>query len=111
MPRENDNPNVWKYYKIGDIVRDEEGSLWENKLFEISSFHGNAYLPLASVYMMGKPKTNGNMCNFDIRCIKLITAKKRPFRNVPRTKLIKMMNKGIMEARREFMMRLNTKTL
>ena len=111
MAKDNDNPAVWRYFKIGDIVRDEPDSIWDKKLFEVSSFHGNYYLPLASVYFVGKPKTNGNMCNFDIRTMRLITAKKRPFKNLDRKKLIKLMNRGVVEAKREFMMRLNTKSL
>ena len=105
------NNKIWKYFKIGDIIRDADDSIWGNKLFEIYSFHGNAYLPLVSVHFVGKPKTNGNMCNFDIRETKLIRAPHRPFKNLKKSALIMLMRKGNIEAKREFMMRLNTKTL
>lgn len=107
----NTDPKVWKYFKHGDIVRDSDDSIWGKKLFEVHSFHGNWYCPLMSVYFCGKPKTNGNMCNFDIREAKLITAPHRPFRKMNKKALIKLMGKGNVEARREFMMRVNTKTL
>ncbi len=111
MGKENDNPDVWKYYKTGDIIRDSEDSVWGKKLFEIDSFHGNAYLPLVTAYMVGKPKTISNMCNFDLRRIKLITCDKRPLRKLQRDAILKIMKKGNVEAKREFMMRLNTKKL
>lgn len=103
----NTDPKVWKYFKHGDIVKDEY--VWGDKLFEAHSFHGNWYCPLMSVYMCGKPKTNGNMCNFDVRETKLITAPHRPFRKIPKKTLVKLMSKGNVEAKREFIMRINSK--
>lgn len=103
----NTDPKVWKYFKHGDIVKDEY--VWGDKLFEVHSFHGNWYCPLMSVYMCGKPKTNRNMCNFDVRETKLITAPHRPFRKIPKKTLVKLMSKGNVEAKREFIMRINSK--
>lgn len=103
----NTDPKVWKYFKHGDIVKDEY--VWGNKLFEVHSFHGNWYCPLMSVYMCEKPKTNGNMCNFDVRETKLITAPHRPFRKIPKKTLVKLMSRGNLEAKREFIMRINSK--
>lgn len=96
-----------KYFRVGDIVKNED--VWGDKLFEISGFHGNWYCLLAHVYMCGKPKTNGNACNFDIRKTKLITSPNRPFRNVLQKTLRKLMSKGNIEAKREFIMRVNNK--
>lgn len=101
--------NTWRYFKPGDIVKNEE--VWGKKLFEISSLHGNAYLPLATVFFVGRDKTNDNLCNFDVRQIKLVSSNKRPFRNLPKKQLILLMKRGIEEARREFIMRTNSKTL
>lgn len=103
----NTDPKVWKYFRHGDIVKDEY--VWGNKLFKVHSFHGNWYCPLMSVYMCGKPKTNGNMCNFDVRLTKLITSPHRPFRKIPKKTLVKLMSKGNVEAKREFIMRINSK--
>ena len=103
----NTDPKVWKYFKHGDIVKDEY--VWGDKLFEVHSFHGNWYCPLMSVYMCGKPKTNGNMCNFDVRLTKLITAPHRPLRKIPKKTLVKLMSRGNLEAKREFIMRINSK--
>jgi len=111
MPFENIDPNVWKYFKKGDIIRDEDDSIWGNKLFEIYFFHGNDYLPLVSAYFVGKSKTNVNMCNFDIRKSKLIRALHRPLKKLKKSVLIMLIKKGNIEAKREFMIRLNTKTL
>lgn len=51
------------------------------------------------------------MCNFDVRETKLITSPHRPFRKLPKKNLLKLMSKGNVEAKREFMMRLNSKSL
>jgi len=110
MLKDNNN-KIWKYFKVGDIIRDGDDSIWGNKLFEIHSFHGNAYLPLVSTYFAGKAKRIRNRCNFDIRTTKLIRAPHRPFKKIKKSVLIMLMNKGNIEAKREFMMRLNTKTL
>jgi hypothetical protein len=107
----NCNNKIWKYFKIGDVIRDADDSIWGDKLFEIYSFHGNDYLPLVSVYFYGKPKINKNMCNFDIREIKLINAFHRPFKKLKKTDLIKLMKRENIEAKREFIIRLNTKNL
>ena len=48
MPIDNDNPQVWSYFKRGDIVKDSEDSVWGNTKFEITGFHGNWYCPLLS---------------------------------------------------------------
>ena len=108
---DNNNPEIFKYFKVGDTVLDFPHSCWGNTKFTIRSFHGNAYLPLASVHQIGKPDTNRYMCNFSVREMRLVGAVKRPFRKTDKGVLIKMMNKGVVEAKREFMIRLNTKTL
>lgn len=112
MPRDNKDPKVWKYFKNGDIVRDEEESVWGKTKFEIVSFHGNWYCPLVMANIVGKFHSNGKpqTCNLDVRFIKLLGAKQRPFRNVKRKVLLNLLKKGVVEAKREFMIRLNTKT-
>lgn len=109
MPKENKDKKIWKYFKYGDVVRDSENSVWGNKLFVVYFFHGNDYCPLVSAYFQGKEKNNSNVCNLDVREIKLISAPKRPFKNINKKSLLKLMKKGNMEAKREFMIRLNNK--
>lgn len=109
--KESSNNNYWKYFRVGDIVKDEDESVWGNKLFEISKMHGNEYLPLVIAYFVGKEKNTENMCNFDVRNIRLITNPKRPFRKLPKTQLFKLMQRGVLEAKREFIMRVNSKNL
>lgn len=113
MPKENTDPKVWKYFKNGDTVRDSDDSVWGKTLFRITGFHGNWYCPLLSTDIIGKyyPSGKPQRCNLGVREAKLITAPKRPFRKMPKKVLIRLMGKGNMEAKREFMMRLNTKTL
>lgn len=113
MPKDNDNTNVWRYFKRGDIVRDSEDSTWGKTLFRITYFHGNWYCPMVSTEIVGKyyPSGKPQRCNLDVRFIKLISTSKRPYKKLPKKVLIKMMNKGNLEAKREFMIRLNTKTL
>lgn len=103
--------NPWGYFKVGDIIMDADYSVWGDKLFEISCFHGNEYSPLALVYFVGKPKTNANICNLRLREVKLISALKRPFEKINKKILINLMKKGNIEAKREFKIRINTKTL
>lgn len=98
----------WKYLKKGDIVRNE--SVWGNKLFEVNSLHGNWYCPLITVYMLGKPKKNENMCNFNANDTKLITTNNRPFKRLFKKNLLKLVSRGNIEARRELMIRVNTKS-
>lgn len=98
---------IFRYFKVGDIVRDAPNSVWGNKLFEIKNFHGNAYLPLASAYFVGKPKTNTNMVNLDLRKIKLMSAPKRPLKNINEKTLLNLIQKGNIEAEREFLIRIN----
>lgn len=107
MGIKNTDPKIWKYFRHKDIVKEE--SIWGNKLFEVNGFFGNSYCPLISVYMCGKPRRNKNKCNFDVRLTKLITAPHRPFRKMSKEVLLKLMKKGNIEAKREFMMRINNK--
>lgn len=102
----NTDPKVWKYFKHGDIVKNKY--TWKNKLFVVHNFRGNKYCPLMSVYEYGKPKSIRNMCNFDVRETKLITASHRPFQKIPKKALVKLMSKGHVEAKREFIMRINS---
>lgn len=99
--------NVFRYFKVGDIVCDSPDSIWENKLFEIKKIHGNDYLPLASAYFVGKPKTNVNMVNLDLREIKLISAPKRPLKNINEKTLLNLIQKENIEAARELEIRKN----
>lgn len=113
MPRDNDNPKVWSYFKRGDIVEDSEDSVWGNTKFKITGFYGNWYCPLLSADICGKfyPSGNPQCCNLGVREARLINAPHRPFRNMKKVPLLKLMSKGNVEARREFVMRVNTKTL
>lgn len=108
---ENTNPKIFKYFKVGDTIIDYPGSCWGEIKFTIRSFFGNDYLPLVHVHQLGKEETNRYMCNFNVRLIRLVGAPKRPLCKVERKTLISMMNRGVVEAKREFMIRLNTKTL
>ena len=98
------------YIKIGDVVKDEENSIWGEKLFTVHYLHGNDYLPLASTTFYGKERSITNTVVFDVRQLKLIGAEKRPLQKLPKKTLIKIMNKNI-EAKREFMIRINNKIL
>lgn len=111
MAKENDNPEVWGFFKRGDIVLDFKGSVWGNKKFELHSFNGNAYCPLVSAYFLGAEKKNSNMCNLGTDAIRLIGAKKRPLINVKTSNIIKLRKLGNVEAKREFAIRLNNKKL
>lgn len=102
---------VKKYFKKGDIVIDFPGSVWGDKKFVVEGFHGNWYCPCASVLELGKPDSNKYRCNFDTRNMRLVDADKRPMKNLDKRIIAKMMKNGILEAKREFLIRVNTKTL
>lgn len=99
--------DIHKYFKKGDIVRNEE--IWGNRLFIIGAFGGNSYLPELYVYPKGQKWSTGNQCNWSVRDTKLIDAPKRPLQRIPRKKLVLLMKKGIEEAKREFFIRINNK--
>lgn len=100
---------VKKYFKKGDIVVDFPGSIWGNKKFVVEGFHGNWYCPCASVLEFGKPDSNKYRCNFDTRNMRLVDAAKRPMKNLDKRVIAKMMKNGVVEAKREFLIRVNTK--
>lgn len=102
---------VKKYFKKGDIVIDFPGSVWKNKKFVIEGFHGNWYCPCASVLELGKPNLNKYRCIFDTRDMRLVGATKRPMKNLDKRVIVKMMKNGVVEAKREFLIRVNTKKL
>lgn len=102
---------VKKYFKKGDIVRDFPGSVWGDKKFIIEEFFGNWYCPRASVLELGKLDSNKYRRNFDTRNMRLVGAAKRPMKKLDKRVIAKMMKNGIVEAKREFLIRVNTKTL
>lgn len=95
--------NIHKYFKVGDIVRNED--IWGRQLFIVDRLFGNAYQPLLIVHPYGKEKTVGNMCNFVLSMTKLVDARNRPLKKIPQSTLIKLVKNGNMEAKREFIMR------
>lgn len=99
----NPDRKIHKYFRIGDIVRNEE--IWGKQLFVIHGFGGNYYLPEIYVHPFGKDKTVGNSCNWDVADTKLISCSKRPFRKLDKKVLIKLLKKGNEEAKREFIIR------
>lgn len=113
MPKNNNNPSIWGYLRLGDIVKDFKGSIFFNTTFEIIFFHGNCYCPMISTNICDKYYRNGNpkKCNLDARNVRLVDAPKRPFRKLNKVTLCKLVAKGNIEAKREFKIRVNTKTL
>lgn len=107
----NNNPKIFKYFKVGDIIKHYPDSIWGETKFVIQSFFGNWFLPLVHVLQLGKPDMNGYKCNFDVRDIRLVGATNRPFRNLDKTKLLKLVAKDVVEAKRELKIRVNNKEL
>ena len=103
--------SIYKYFQVGDIVKDCPESCWGETKFIIRSFYGNWYLPIAYVHQLGKPDTNKYKCNFDVRELRLVGAAKRPLKKVEKKTLIRMMSKGVIEAKRELKIRVNNKEL
>lgn len=111
MISDNTDSKIWRYLKKGDIVLDGNDSVWGNTIFEIYGFHGNSYCPLLSVYFFDKFYKSGERqrCNLEVRNVRLINSLHRPFKNMEKNLIIKLMTKRNIEAKREFIMRANSK--
>lgn len=106
---ENKNPEKFRYFRTGDIVLDYRGSHWRNRKFRIASFFGERYCPMCSAYYAGREEewdTHANLCVNDIV---LVGARHRPMLKVSQPLLIKLIQKGNVEAKREFIIRSNVK--
>lgn len=104
---ENNDPAKFKYFRVGDVVLDAEGSIWKNRKFRIESFFGELYCPMCLAYFVGREKcwqTHSNLC---VRDLILIGARVRPMSRVRQSILIKLIKAGNVEAKREFIIRSN----
>jgi hypothetical protein len=97
--------------KIGDIVLDMDGSSWGNTKFIIDDFCGCPNLRLAWSRQLNKPNMNKYHCNLIVKLVRVVDSVNRPMRNLNKVTLLKLVSRGIPEARREFTMRVNSKTL
>ena len=95
--------NIHGYFKIGDIVKNE--SVWGDILFVIHGLHGNSYQALLSVHFRSKPINIKNTCNFKVTDTKLVNSYQRPFKNLSKDILLKVLAKGNIEAKRELIIR------
>lgn len=100
----------WKYFKIGDIVINKE--VWGiSKKFVVDKMYGNNYCPIIEVHPLYERKTNGNTCLFSVSLTRLIGASKRPLSKLKKEIVIKMMKRGNIDAKREFLIRLYNKQI
>lgn len=101
---------IWKYFRIGDIVINRE--IWGSKRrFVIDKLYGNAYCPIIDVHPINSPKTIGNTCLFSPSMTTLVNASRRPLSKLKKEALLKLMKRGNVEAKREFMIRIFNKQL
>jgi len=102
--------SIFKYFKIGDYVINKE--VWgSKKKFVIDKMYGNAYCPILDAHPAYESKTNGNTCLFGVSMTKLVGAHKRPLAKLKKEVVMKMMRKGNVEAKREFLIRAYNKQL
>ena len=102
--------SIFKYFKIGDYVINKE--VWgSKKKFVIDKMYGNAYCPILDVHPVYESKTNSNTCLFTVPITKLVGASKRPLAKLKKDVVMKMMRKGNVEAKREFLIRAHNKQL
>ena len=98
--------------KIGDIVLDMRGSYWGNTRFIIEEIRNMGNLTLLWVHQLNKPNMMTKYhCNLLANEVRIVDSTVRPMQSVDNRVLIRMMKKGIAEARREFTMRVNGKNL
>lgn len=98
-------------FKTGDIVCDFPGSVWGTQRFVILDFFGNKYCQMVNVHKFGEEHTRSNELNLVLNNIRLVDATNRPFRSTSLDKLLKLITRGVLEARRELKMRNNTKKI
>lgn len=96
--------------KKGDIICDFEESTWGNQRFIVDQFFGNSYCRMISTYKIGMNR-RGVMVNILAYHARLVDAPIRPFRHTDIKVLLKLVQKGIVEAKRELRMRNNTKKI
>ena len=102
--------NFWKYFKVNDVVINE--AVWgHNKKFIVDKMYGNTYCPIIEVHPISENKTNGNTCLFSVDGTKLADCWKRPLKKLQKDRVIKLMKKGNVEAKREFLIRIFNKEL
>ena len=97
--------------KIGDIVCDSEDSTWGSQKFIINDFFGGKSWRMLSTYKIDGAHSRGNEINLLQSNVRIVDAKNRPFRNTDMRKLLKLITRGILEAKRELKMRNNTKKI
>lgn len=95
----------WRDFRIGDTVRNNY--TFRNKLFIVVGFGGNDYCQIVRVREYGKPGENKYKCNFEANCLSLVDAPRRPLQKLPMRTLVDLMKKGVVEAKREILMRKN----
>lgn len=94
-------------YKEGDTVVAPE--IWGAIKLCVYNVQMSSYRSYVSAYFYGKENTPVNRCTMPIEELKLISAENRPLKNIEHKKLLKMIPRGIIEARREFQIRINSK--
>ena len=99
-----------KIKKKGDIICDFEESTWGNQRFIVDQFFGNSYCRMISTYKIGM-NSRGVMVNILAYHARLVDSPIRPFRHTNIKVLLKLVQKGIVEAKRELRMRNNTKKI
>lgn len=94
-------------FKIGDIICDCPESTWENQRFVITNFFGGSSWRMVATHKLDS-KTEVNLVLANIR---LVDAPKRPFLCTNMIKLLKLVTRGVVEARRELKIRNNIKKI
>lgn len=94
-------------YKEGDTVVAPE--IWGNVKLCIYYVHYSSYRSYVSAHFKGKENIPTNRCMVPVEDLKLVSAQNRPLKNIDNKRLLKMIPRGVIEARREFQMRINNK--
>ena len=95
----------WRFFKVGDIVINEY-VCGKRKKFVIDTMYGNDYCPLIETHAILEEKKVKNTFIFVASMVKLVNAQQRPLRRLKKEALLRMNKKGVVEAKREIMIRL-----
>jgi len=86
-------------FKVGDTVMSRE--YFGAKKFRVEKLHGNSYCPI----MFCRSLKKDEIYNLFPNCSVLVNAEKRPLQRIKTNVLVKLIRKGNVEAKREFIIR------
>ena len=99
----------FKYFKVKDVVVNK--AVCGDSKFIIDKMYGNDYCPILDCHHLGEEKRISNTYLFRVCDTRLVDANERPLIKLKIEIIKKLMKKGNVEAKREFLIRTYNKKL